>query len=234
MPPQAESARQDMNPYKTLLKPGTGFYEEKRSRFIARATPVSTEEEALAHIRAVRTLDWDAGHHCHAYALDGSSTIRRCSDDGEPSGTAGVPILEVLNKQGITNAVIVVSRWFGGTLLGASGLLRAYGRTAGLGVSEAGTMLVKPCLETVLAMEYTLAGRVAHYLAAGGYLTAGTEYGEDVRIRLFLEPERQQVLERDLADLTSARVRILFSDPQPVAFSESGTFLRVMAPMPDA
>jgi uncharacterized YigZ family protein len=222
-----------MNPYKTLLKPGTGFLEEKRSRFIARVAPVSTEEEALAHIRAVRARDWDAGHHCHAYALDGPSAIRRCSDDGEPSGTAGVPILEVLNKQGITNAVIVVSRWFGGILLGASGLLRAYGRVAGLGVSDAGIMLVKPCLETVLAMEYTLAGKVAHYLAAGAYLTAGTEYGADVRIRLFLEPERRHILERGLADLTSARVEFLFSDPQPVAFSESGAFLRIMQPMPD-
>ena len=217
-----------MNPYKTLLGPGTGLYEEKRSRFVSSAEPVSTEEEALAFIRKVRIRDWDAGHHCHAYALDGHTSVRRCSDDGEPSGTAGVPILEVLNRQGITNAVIVVSRWFGGALLGASGLLRAYGKAAGLGVADAGIMRVKPCLETVLCMEYTLAGKVAHYLATGGYLAAGTEYAADVRIRLYLEPERRQVLERDLADLTSARVEFLYSDPQPVAFTESGAFLRIM------
>ncbi len=217
-----------MNPYKTLLGPGTGMYEEKRSRFVATAAPISTEEEALAFIKSVRTRDWDAGHHCHAYALDGSTSVRRCSDDGEPSGTAGVPILEVLNRQGITNAVIVVCRWFGGVLLGASGLLRAYGKAAGLGVTAAGTMRVRPCLETVLCMEYTLAGKVAHYLAAGGYLAAGTEYAADVRIRLYLEPERRQVLERDLADLTSARVEFLYSDPKPVAFTEAGTFLRIM------
>lgn len=217
-----------MNPYKTLLKPGSGLLEVKRSRFVATVAPIASEEEALAHIRAIRTRDWDARHHCHAYALDGSVSVRRCSDDGEPSGTAGVPILEVLNKQGITNAVIVVSRWFGGTLLGASGLLRAYGKAAGLGVEDAGIMLVKPCLETVLCMEYTLAGKVAHHLAAGAYLTAGTEYGSDVRIRVFLEPERRQTLERELADLTAARVDFLFSDPKPVAFTESGVFLRIM------
>ena len=171
-------------PYKTLRTSGTGSYEEKRSRFVASVRPIVSEEEALAFIRDIRTRDWDARHHCHAYALDGNGSIRRSSDDGEPSGTAGVPILEVLNKQGITNAVIVVSRWFGGVLLGASGLLRAYGKAASLGVENAGILVVKPCIDTELCMEYTLSGKVAHHLAAGGYLTGATEYGADVRMRV--------------------------------------------------
>ncbi len=217
-----------MTAYKTLLKAGTGCHEEKRSRFVAVASPISTEEEALSILRDLRSRGWDARHHCYAYALDDGTSIRRFSDDGEPSGTAGVPILEVLNKQGITNAIIVVSRWFGGVLLGASGLLRAYGHAASLGVEDAGTMWVRECLETVLGMEYTLSGKVAHHLAVGGYLTAGTEYAGDVRIRVYLEPERRETFERELADLTAARVEIRYESLKPVAFSEEGRFLRLM------
>ena len=214
--------------YKTLLKAGTGCHEEKRSRFVSTASPISTEEQALAILREIRTNGWDARHHAYAYALDDGTSIRRFSDDGEPSGTAGVPILEVLNKQGITNAILVVSRWFGGVLLGASGLLRAYGHAASLGVEDAGIMVVRSCLETVLSMEYTLSGKVAHHLSAGGYLTAGTDYAADVRIRLYLEPERRDRFEHEIADLTAARVEIHYADLKSVAFSESGTFLRVM------
>lgn len=215
-------------PYKTLRAAGTGTYEEKRSRFVASVQPITTEEEALAFIRDIRSRDWDARHHCHAYALDGNGAVRRSSDDGEPSGTAGIPILEVLNKQEITNAVIVVSRWFGGVLLGASGLVRAYGKAASLGVDNAGILIVKPCIDTELRMAYTLSGKVAHHLAANGYLTGTTEYGADVCMHVFLEPDRLEALERELADLTAARVDFRFSDPCPIAFSESGEYLRIL------
>ena len=217
-----------VRPHKTLRQAAAASYEEKRSRFVASVRPIASEEEALAFIREIRARDWDARHHCHAYALDRNTSIRRSSDDGEPSGTAGIPILEVLQKQGITNAIIVVSRWFGGILLGASGLVRAYGKAASLGVEEAGILVVKPCIDTELCMDYTLSGKVAHHLAAGGYLTGGTEYGADVRMRVFLEPERREALEREVADLTAARVAIRFSDPRPVAFTEAGAFIRVL------
>ena len=217
-----------VRPHKTLCQAATASHEEKRSRFVASARPIASEEEALAFIREIRTRDWDARHHCHAYALDREASVRRSSDDGEPAGTAGIPILDVLQKQGITNAVIVVSRWFGGVLLGASGLVRAYGKAASLGVEQAGILVVKPCIDTELRMDYTLAGKVAHYLASGGYLTGGASYGADVRMRVFLEPDRRDALERGVADLTAARVSIRFSEPRPVAFTESGAFVRVL------
>lgn len=214
--------------YRMVMGLGTGAYEEKRSRFVASVAPVHTEEEAVAFIREVRSRGWDARHHCHAFALDDAVSIRRSSDDGEPSGTAGVPILEVLNKQGLTNTVIVVSRWFGGVLLGAAGLLRAYGKAASLGVADAGIQVVKTCFQTTLVMEYTLSGKLEHHLAQAGYLTGETEYGADVRMHVFLEPERREALEREVADLTAARVEVLVGEPIRAAFSEAGAFLRIL------
>ena len=110
----------------TLYKGGIGEYEEKKSRFIATLEPVSSEEEAAAFIAAIKKKYWDARHNCSAYIIGDDGRKTRCSDDGEPSGTAGRPMLDVLAGEKITNACVVVTRYFGGTLLGTGGLVRAY------------------------------------------------------------------------------------------------------------
>ena len=128
-----------MSDYLTLRKESSDEFIEKRSRFIGYAKPVTTQEEAMDFINAIRAKHWDATHNVYAYVLrDGQS--RRYSDDGEPSGTAGVPVLDVLLKENITDCVVVATRYFGGVLLGAGGLVRAYSHTSKIAVEAAGIM----------------------------------------------------------------------------------------------
>ena len=114
------------NEIKMILEEGNGFYEEKKSRFLACIRPVKTQEEALAFIEEKKKQYWDARHNCSAYRIGTEQPVAHCSDDGEPSGTAGRPMLEVLTREGLTNVVAVVTRYFGGVLLGTGGLVRAY------------------------------------------------------------------------------------------------------------
>ncbi len=218
-----------MKLYRTVRAQGHGTYEEKRSRFVAAAGAVETEADALAFIERIRVQGRDASHHCYAYSIDGKVEIRRASDDGEPSGTAGVPILEVLNKQHLTNTVVVVSRWFGGTLLGASGLIRAYGKAAGLSILDAGVMVVKPLLEMCVQVDYELSGRVANHIASAGLLPGGTEYAGDVRYRLYVEPGKREAIERVMMDLTAARAVVHSGEMQAVAFTEEDQFIRLIS-----
>ncbi len=116
--------------YKTIYENGEGEVIEKKSRFIAIAAPVQSEEEATAFVESIRKKYWDARHHCYAYILGEKKEIRRMSDDGEPTGTAGKPILDLIEGGDLTNTIIVVTRYFGGTLLGTGGLARAYSSAA--------------------------------------------------------------------------------------------------------
>ena len=117
--------KKEFPPYKVVYDQGTGEYEEKKSRFIASVAPVSTEQEALDFIDSVRKKYYNARHNCTAFIIGRNRELTRCSDDGEPSGTAGKPILEVLLGADVTNVAVVVTRYFGGTLLGTGGLVRA-------------------------------------------------------------------------------------------------------------
>ncbi len=125
-----------MADYKTVRAAASGELTEKRSRFIGYCKPVSTEEEATAFIASIRSRHWDARHNVYAYSLR-EGNLRRYSDDGEPSGTAGMPVLDVLQKSGVTDVCVVVTRYFGGVLLGTGGLVRAYSQAARLGLNAA-------------------------------------------------------------------------------------------------
>jgi len=129
--------------YKTISKEATVEMEEKKSRFIANVKPVSSEEEALEFINNIRAKYWDATHNVYAYYISGENIIQRFSDDGEPSGTAGMPVLEVIKRMELKDLVVVVTRYFGGILLGASGLVRAYSKSAALGIEAAGIVTKK-------------------------------------------------------------------------------------------
>lgn len=144
---------------------GEGLYEEKKSRFIARVYSVGNESEAAAHIDAARKKYWDARHNCYAFVIGENNELTRCSDDGEPSGTAGKPILEVISGAGIHNCLVIVTRYFGGTLLGTGGLVRAYTKAAKEALSDSTLARVLPGVLYRVVTDYNGVGKV-HYAAA--------------------------------------------------------------------
>ncbi len=190
--------------YLTLAAPAYGQIEVKRSRFHAQVHPATSEPNARAVIAVIRGEHAHAGHHCWAMLLGADPQTARSSDDGEPSGTAGAPILEVLRRQEIGDVVAVVSRWFGGTLLGSGGLARAYSHAAGEALASARLARRVLSQEFTVVIDHADAGRVEHELRAGGVLLLDTEYGESARIRMVAPPEERSNLDQLLAQITGA------------------------------
>jgi uncharacterized YigZ family protein len=175
--------------YKTVEKNVSVNFEERKSRFIAHVRPVKTEEEAVDFISHIKSEFWDATHNVYAWCVgEGGCMASRYSDDGEPQGTAGLPVLEVIRKNSLRDVCIVVTRYFGGILLGAPGLVRAYGKSASLGVAAAGITEMIPCDIADLIVEYNIFDRVQYVLGQKGYIIQDVNYGQDVRIKL-LVPE---------------------------------------------
>ena len=144
-----------MEQYKTVLEGGTGEIIEKKSRFIATVRPVRNEEEALAFLEEMRKQYWDARHNCYAYSVGRNREYTRCSDDGEPSGTAGRPMLDVILGEDIYNIAVVVTRYFGGVLLGTGGLVRAYSKAVQEGLSESLLIEKKKGISLKITTDYT-------------------------------------------------------------------------------
>lgn len=188
--------------YFTLKKIGTDEFVEKKSRFIGWAKPVSTEEQALAFLEEVHAKYPDASHGAYAYSLREGQT-RRYSDAGEPQGTAGVPILEVLTKPGIVDAVVVVTRYFGGILLGGGGLIRAYGHGASIAVANAGIATMVPCQTLELQFDYALYGKISYLLPDLKIQTVSSDFGEQVTLVVKMRSERTQAFARQLRELTA-------------------------------
>jgi len=140
--------------YKTVYKYAQAEIEEKKSRFIASVKPVNSAAEAVDFINIFKTKYWDATHNVYAYHIGGNNIVQRYSDDGEPSGTAGIPVLEIIKKMELEDLAIVVTRYFGGTQLGASGLIRAYGKSAAAGIEAAQIIFNKLCERLIITVEY--------------------------------------------------------------------------------
>lgn len=191
--------------YLVPAKFGEDFFVEKKSRFIGHVLPASTEEEALAFLVSCRKKYWDASHNVFAYIIKDGPT--RFSDDGEPQGTAGKPVLEVLQREKVVNSVCVVTRYFGGTLLGAGGLIRAYAKGAKLGLDAAGIVEMQPVLSATLACSYSLLGPIQDFLKPLAVIE-GTEYAENVTLALLLRPDARDEIERGLMDLSSGRLKL--------------------------
>lgn len=186
----------------------TGFGEdefiEKKSRFIGRVWPVETEEEALSKIQQMKKQHYDATHNCWAYIIHGGAV--RFSDDGEPGGTAGMPMLQVLQREGLHNIVCVVTRYFGGILLGAGGLVRAYTKGAKIAVDAAGKSIKRVWTVLYVPCPYSFYERVKLEIDAFGGILRSTEFGAEVDMEiLFPEANAQPFLSR-LTDLTSGTV----------------------------
>lgn len=179
-----------LNQFRTVYEGGEGEITEKKSRFIATVLPAETEEEALAFIEATKKKYWDARHNCYAYVIGERAQLQRCSDDGEPQGTAGKPMLDVLLGEELRNAAVVVTRYFGGTLLGTGGLVRAYSGAvkAGLASSKIITKMWGCKLE--IQTDYTGLGKIQYILAQRGLVTLDCVYAEDVKLTA-LVPEKE-------------------------------------------
>lgn len=195
-------------PYKVVVRGGTGEIEEKKSRFIANAAPAKTEEEALAFIESMKKKYWDARHNCYAYVIGEKAQLVRFSDDGEPSGTAGKPILEVLLGMGVRNLVVVVTRYFGGTLLGTGGLVRAYTQAAhaGMAASRIGTMLYGTALKIVT--DYNGIGKIQYIMGLRKIMIEDAEYTDVVTLRVKVPYEVREGLIKEITEATAGKAQI--------------------------
>lgn len=200
-----------MEEYTTIRAAASDEFVERRSRFIGYIAPVRTEEEATAFISEKKALHWDASHNVYAYILREGQT-RRYSDDGEPQGTAGVPVLEVLQREGLVDVAAVVTRYFGGVLLGAGGLVRAYSHAAKLAVDAAERMVMSECAELSAMFSYDQYGRIERLLAKYGARTLGSDFAADVTLRVLMKANRVEAFQRDLAELTAGRVTACVED----------------------
>ena len=194
--------------YKVVYQAGSGEYEEKRSRFIANVAPVSSEEEATAFIESIRKKYYDARHNCPAFIIGRNRELTRCSDDGEPSGTAGKPILEVLLSAGVTNVAVVVTRYFGGTLLGTGGLVRAYTQATKEGLADAGIATMRFGKELTIGIDYTDVGKVQYILGSRQIDIAQSRYTQTVEFDIRIPAEAVGALTKELTEATAARACI--------------------------
>lgn len=203
--------------YQILHRSGSAEIVEKKSRFIAAAVPVKTEEEALAVIEKIKKKYWDARHNCYAYVLGDRHQLQRFSDDGEPSQTAGKPILEVLLGADVHNALIVVTRYFGGVLLGTGGLVRAYTKAAQEGLA-AGCVVEKiPGFLWELETDYNGIGKITYQLAKEEIPVVSTVYTDQVRVQALVAQTKAGALKKALTEATSGR--IVFAEERAVWFS---------------
>ncbi len=196
-----------MEPYRTVRQEAADEFIEKKSRFIGAIRPVTTEEEAKAFIAEKKKTYWDATHNVYAYILR-EGQIRRYSDDGEPQGTAGIPVLDVLQKAGVTDCAVVVTRYFGGTLLGAGGLVRAYAHGASIAIAAGQPIEMRPCTIAAITCDYGQYGNMERLLPTVGAVIEDTSFTDVVRIRFHLEDEALPHLQKELTELTAGQLTV--------------------------
>lgn len=203
-----------MHIYKTTAENGTASYEIQKSRFIAYTSHVETEAEARDFVTAIKKKHFDARHNCSAWVLGADSSQQKSNDDGEPGGTAGNPILEAIKQHGLTNVVVVVTRYFGGIKLGAGGLIRAYSHTASLGLEATPCLEVKPFCLMEAEMDYSLLGTVENWIRNEELRTGETAYLDKVTVRLLVEPADCEAISTELTNLTAAQCKITIHEPE--------------------
>jgi uncharacterized YigZ family protein len=198
--------------YITVKEYGEASFEEKKSEFIGYAKRVNTEEEAKEFVNEIKSKHKQARHNCFAYVIGQNMGIQRYSDDGEPQGTAGIPILEVMKKSGITDCAVVVTRYFGGILLGAGGLTRAYTKAASMAVKEAGVIEKVDGLKLTVKIEYDLLGKVQYLCAKNSWHIEEIQYMDYVELFVFVETSSVEVMEKEITNLTSGKAEMVRSE----------------------
>ena len=194
-----------MEQYKTVLEGGAGEIVEKKSRFIATVRPVKNEEEALAFLEEMRKKYWDARHNCYAYSIGKNREFTRCSDDGEPSGTAGRPMLDVILGEVIYNVAVVVTRYFGGVLLGTGGLVRAYSKAVQEGLAGSLVIEKKKGISLKVTTDYTGIGRIQYIAGERQIPILDSEYTDKVVLKLLVPDTETQAVQKAITEGTNGR-----------------------------
>lgn len=211
--------------YKTVYQGGQGEITEKKSRFIATVRPVESESEALAFIAEMKKKYWDARHNCWAYVIGEQSRPQRASDDGEPQGTAGRPMLDVLLGEEVHNAAVVVTRYFGGVLLGTGGLVRAYQGAVQAGLAASVIIEKRAGILLTLQTDYNGVGKIQYQLGQRGLVITDSAYTDAVRLTTLVPAEDLDGVLDALTEATSGRVKYLDKTPVTFAFADGEPLL---------
>lgn len=198
--------KQEYEQYRMLSKGAQAELVEKKSRFIATIRPVSSEEEAVAFIEEMKKKYYDARHNCSAFVIGSKGELTRSSDDGEPSGTAGRPMLEVLTGSGIRNIAVVVTRYFGGVLLGTGGLVRAYSGAVKMALEQCETITRRYGVQMLIKMDYNGVGKIQYLLGSKDVVIQDSVYAEDVQMTVLVPIEEYDRLCKELVEATNGRV----------------------------
>ncbi len=194
--------------YKAILEGRQAEIVEKKSRFIAYVESVATEEEAYAFVETIKKKHYDARHNCYAFSIGKEMPLLRFSDDGEPQGTAGKPILEVIKGSEVCNICIVVTRYFGGTLLGTGGLVRAYTEAAKKGVEASHIVLMQLVEQVEMHCDYTDLGKIQYILGNEAIPVTDTIYADDVLIKTNIPVDMLDFIDKKITEATAARVEL--------------------------
>ena len=194
--------------YKTIYEGGQGEIVEKKSRFLAEVRLVKSEEEALTTIAEKKKQYWDATHNCYAYVIGERKELMRCSDDGEPQGTAGKPMLDVLLGEDLYNTAVVVTRYFGGTLLGTGGLVRAYSKAVQEGLKESRVITKYHGILTEIGIDYTGVGKLQYLFAKNQIPIIDSQYAEDVKMQILIPAKEEGMIKKAVTEATNARATV--------------------------
>lgn len=194
--------------YRVLLEGGEGEIVEKKSRFIATIRKCETEAEAVAFIDEMKKKYWDARHNCSAFVIGSRGEVTRCSDDGEPGGTAGRPMLEVLLGEGIRDIAVVVTRYFGGTLLGTGGLVRAYTQAVKEGLQSCVIGRMRRGFDMEIGTDYNGIGKILYLLGNRGLEPLSSSYAEVVTLTVRIPAEAEEELTKEMVEATCGRIKI--------------------------
>lgn len=210
--------------YRTIKGQASAEYEEKKSVFIGSVARVSNEDEARNFINSIKAEHREARHNVYAYIIGENSSIQRYSDDGEPQGTGGIPVLEVVKRNNITDTVIVVTRYFGGVLLGASGLVRAYSKAASLAVKDAGIVEKVKAVMLRIKVDYDLLGKIQYTFNKNNWQIDNIEYTDMVELSIICEKEKFEEIRETLMDITNDKFTLI-DEKEDIYFKEDNKFL---------
>jgi len=202
-----------MTEYRTVLTDSTGEITEKKSRFIATLRHTESEDEALAFVNEMKKKYWDARHNCSAFIIGTDKPVERANDDGEPSRTAGMPMLEAIRNAGLHNVCMVVTRYFGGILLGTGGLTRAYRDSAMAAIANADTVTMRMLRKAAVSIDYDAYGKLRYEADKKGYKVINTDFGQLVDLEFALSETEVTALDRFLSEITNGKQTLTVSPP---------------------